>query len=262
MRETVVILGAGSGFGLAIATAFGRQGKHVVLAARHAEALRDLVTQLRADDITADWLVADATNSQQTADLFRQVVQHFGVPETFVYNVADTTLDRPRDTPTDRIATALNVNVLGAIRTTRQFLDLLDVDDPTPRNILITGGGAALHPVKATTTLSLTKAALRSYAYSLADELADTAVYVGLITIQGIANTSAAMAPDQVAQAYLQAVADRQATEILYPHGQQTQSEFTALKAATQDPARLQAFLQDHPQAATFLQQHPEFLTD
>lgn len=258
MTKTVVILGAGSGFGFAIAQAFGQQGKHVVLAARHEEALKHMTAELRTADISADWLVADATNSQQTADLFRQIVQHFGIPETFVYNVADTTLDHPRETPTSQIAQAFNVNVLGAIRTTRQFLDLAD---PTiPRNILITGGGAALHPVKATTTLSLTKAALRSYTYALADELANTAVYVGLITIQGISGTSDAMQPANVAQAYIQAITTRNQVETLYPRGQQSESEFTALRAATNDPVRLQAFLQEHPGANQFLQTHPEFL--
>ncbi|WP_204120529.1 MULTISPECIES: SDR family NAD(P)-dependent oxidoreductase [Levilactobacillus] len=260
MTKTVVILGAGSGFGFAIAQAFGQQGKHVVLAARHENALQHMTAQLRAADISADWLVADATNSQSTADLFRQVVQHFGVPETFVYNVADTQLDRPRDTPATHIAQAFDVNVLGAIRTTRQFLDLDDTD--IPRNILITGGGAALNPVKATTTLSLTKAALRSYAYSLADELADTAVYVGLITIQGISGTSDAMQPANVAQAFLQAVADRNQTELRYPVGEQSESEFSALKAVMNDSDRLQTFLQKHPGVNAFLQQHPEFLTD
>jgi len=260
MTETVVILGAGSGFGFAIAQAFGQQGKHVVLAARHEDALQRMTTQLRAADISADWLVADATNSQSTADLFRQVVQHFGIPETFVYNVANTTLDQPRETLTERIDQAFDSNVLGAIRATRQFLDLADTT--VPRNILITGGGAALHPVQATTTLSLTKAALRSYCYSLADSLVDTAVYVGLITVQGISGTSEAMQPENVAQAYIQAVTDRNQTETLYPAGEQKTSEFTALRAATRDPASLQAFLKEHPAAKSFLETHPEFLQE
>jgi hypothetical protein len=85
---------------------------------------------------------------------------------------------------------------------------------------------------------------------------------VGLITIQGISGTSDAMQPANVAQAYLQAVADRNQIELRYPAGEQNESEFSALKAVMNDPDRLQTFLQEHPGVNAFLQQHPEFLTD
>ncbi|WP_367295712.1 SDR family NAD(P)-dependent oxidoreductase [Levilactobacillus yonginensis] len=258
MTETVVILGAGAGFGLAIARAFGQQGQHPVLVARNENRLQQMSDDLRNDGITADWLAADAGDANQTNAMFNQIMQRWGIPQTFVYNVADTSLDDPLTTPTERIARSFDLNVLGAIRTARQFIALAPRD--SSRNILITGGGAALNPTKDTTTLSLTKAALRSYTQSLAAELAGTGIYVGLITIQGISDTSEAMAPKNVAQTYVQAAAERQHSEIRYPAGEQSTSEFDDLKALVNEPTKLQAFLKDHPGAADFLRKHPNFL--
>lgn len=260
MTKTVVILGAGSGFGLAIARAFSQAGNHSVLVARNAQNLQTMTEDLHMEGLAADWIAADATNPQQTANLFLQVSRQFGHPQTFIYNVADTTLDGPLTTSTQKIMQRFNTNVLGAITTSRQFLDLASTD--LPRNILFTGGGAAYHPDKTTTTLSLTKAALRSYALSLAAELKDTNTYVGLITIQGIAGTSEAMLPANVAQVYVNAVNTRNTAEIFYPDTTaNSPSEFDQLRQLTADPDKCSAFLTSHPSAATFIKNHPEFLS-
>jgi len=259
MTKTVIVLGAGSGFGLAIARAFSEAGHHPILVARNAQNLQTMTEQLHTEGLAADWIAADATDPQQTANLFMQVSRQFGHPQTLVYNVANTTLDGPLTTPTSEIRQRFDTNVLGAITTSRQFLDLAPTD--TPRNILFTGGGAAHHPDKTTTTLSLTKAALRSYALSLAAEMAGTNTHVGLITIQGISGTSEAMLPANVAQVYVKAVKDRSTTEIFYPGTTaNSPSEFEQLRKLTADPVKLHDFLVSHPRAKTFLENHPEFL--
>lgn len=260
MTKTVIVLGAGPGFGLAIARAFSQAGHHPLLVARNPQNLQTMTEQLHTEGLAADWMAADATDPTDTAHLFQQITRQFGYPQTLVYNVADTTLDDPLTTPVEQISQRFATNVLGAITTSRQFLDLAPND--FPRNILFTGGGAAHHPDKLTTTLSLTKAALRSYALSLADALQKTQTYVGLITLQGIADTSEAMRPANVAQVYVKAVNDRSTAEIFYPGTTaNSPSEFDHLRQLTADPDQLQDFLSTHPGAATFLHNHPEFLS-
>ena len=261
MTKTVIVLGAGSGFGLAIARAFSQAGHHPILVARNAQNLQTMTEQLHTEGLAADWIAADATKPQETAHMFQEVNRQFGHPQTLIYNVADTTLDDPLTTPPETITQRFQTNVLGAITASRQFLDLVPTD--IPRNLLFTGGGAALHPDKTTTTLSLTKAALRSYVLSLADDLQETNTYVSLMTIQGIADTTEAMRPANVAQAYVKAVNTRQSAEIFYPTmAPNSPSEFDQLRQLTADPEKLQAFLAAHPSAAAFLQNHPEFLKD
>ncbi|MCH5465549.1 SDR family NAD(P)-dependent oxidoreductase [Levilactobacillus tujiorum] len=260
MTKTAVVLGAGSGFGLAIARAFSQAGVHPILVARNAQKLQTLTEQLHTEGLMADWIAADATNPDQTANMFQQVIRQFGSPQTLVYNVADTTLDDPLNTPITDIQQRFTTNVVGAIIAGRQFLDLTTPD--LPRNLLFTGGGAALHPDHSTTTLSLTKAALRSYVLSLADAFHDTDTYVGLVTIQGIAGTSEAMRPANVAQVYVKATQQRDTAEILYPATPvNSPSEFNQLRKVVANPAQLHDFLSQHPTAANFLQTHPEFLS-
>lgn len=259
MTKTVIVLGAGSGFGLAIARAFSQAGAHPVLVARNPQRLQTLTEQLHMEGLAADWIAADATVPEQTASMFQQVTRQFGRPQTLIYNVVNTTLDGPLTTPTPQIQQRLNTNVIGAITTSRQFLDLAPTD--LPRNILFTGGGAAHHPDKTTTTLSLTKAALRSYALSLADAFHGTNTYVGLITIQGIAGTSEAMRPANVARVYVKAVNTRSTAEIFYPGTTaNAPSEFDQLRQLAANPDQLHEFLASHPSAAAFIQNHPEFL--
>ena len=62
MTKTVVILGAGSGFGLAIARAFSQAGNHSVLVARNAQNLQTMTEDLHMEGLAADWIAADAVS--------------------------------------------------------------------------------------------------------------------------------------------------------------------------------------------------------
>jgi len=85
------------------------------------------------------------------------------------------------------------------------------------RAIIFTGGGAAIRPSAKASTLSLTKAALRSYAYTLHDQVVNQNVYVGLVTIQGLIGSSEEMAPGMIAETYWQMLKKRDAVESFYP---------------------------------------------
>lgn len=243
MTSRTLILGAGPGFGQAIANAFGQTGQAVTLVARHAAPLQPAVEKLQTAGITADYVVADVSDPQQVQVLFANSAVIADLT-TVVYNVGITRLDDPLHTPLPQIEQALRTNVLGAIAVGHAISHL-----STVRNFLVTGGGAALHPSQITTTLSLTKAALRSYVLALNAQLSAQDIYVGLITIQGIAGVSVAMQPANVAQAYVQAAQDRQAAEIFYPQGQPVAtSEFDQLKQLAADPVAMAKLLTAHPE--------------
>ncbi|MBP5843824.1 SDR family NAD(P)-dependent oxidoreductase [Lactiplantibacillus plantarum] len=258
MSETVVILGVGEGFGLSIARAFGQVGKHPILVARNEEKLRKMAAALHDENIAATPISADATNPQQTERMFKQVVEKFGVPETFIYNVGNTSPDDPFTTPIEQIKRTFDMNVLGAITTIRQFINLT-TDFEKKRNVLITGGGAALHPNEYTATLSLTKAALRSFVFSLQKAVKGKNIYIGLITIQGISDLNEAMQPQNVAKVYLKAVDKQQDKEIFYPgETENEKSEIEQLEDIAKDKQRVSRLLQKHPEILAFIKQHPE----
>jgi NAD(P)-dependent dehydrogenase (short-subunit alcohol dehydrogenase family) len=91
-------------------------------------------------------------------------------------------MDKPTDGDVDDWAYTLAVNVLGA-------KVAADAVRPKLRNgrgsLLFTGGGLAHEPSPAYSTLSMGKAALRSYVHTLHDELAGTGIHVTSVAIYG-----------------------------------------------------------------------------
>ncbi len=220
--KKVMIIGVGPGFGLALAQQFGELGNTVVMVARTASHLKKYQQQLNESGIQSVSHVVDVTNHNQVMQLFQCEPE----VDTLIYNVGKKDLDDPLNSSLDTIETTFKTNVLGCIDACQQFFKTVH-----PRTILVTGGGAALHPSAMTTTLSLTKAALRSYVLSLHEALWPHNIYVGLLTIQGLANVGTGMQPKEVASAFVEAAKQRKKAEIFYPGGQANQiSEFDQLK--------------------------------
>lgn len=67
---------------------------------------------------------------------------------------------------------------------------------------LFTGGGFGIHPFPAFGAMSLTKAALRSYAYMLNEALAPKGIYAGTVTINGPIGMNDFFSADRIAEAF------------------------------------------------------------
>ncbi|GEN94472.1 SDR family NAD(P)-dependent oxidoreductase [Pediococcus ethanolidurans] len=243
--KKVMIMGVGPGFGLALAQKFGEQGNTIVLVARNSGRLTEYQEELAENEIKASCHAVDVTKHEQVQQLFQDESE----VDTLIYNVGNTALDDPLTSSLDDIKATFETNVLGCIDACQQF-----VNTKRPQTILVTGGGAALHPSALTTTLSLTKAALRSYVLSLHDVLKEKGIYVGLLTIQGIADVGAAMQPIKVANAYVEAAQQRNNAEIFYPNNQGSKlSEFEQLQQLAKDPKTVEKVLKNHPEFAKYL---------
>ncbi|MFF5705125.1 SDR family NAD(P)-dependent oxidoreductase [Streptomyces sp. NPDC012794] len=84
--KTVLVTGAGSGLGRAIALAFAAEGARVVAAGRTAATLDETVTLIEAAGGTAAAVPADVTNSGRLEDLVRESVARFGGLDVAVNN--------------------------------------------------------------------------------------------------------------------------------------------------------------------------------
>ncbi|MGW8988336.1 SDR family NAD(P)-dependent oxidoreductase [Streptomyces zhihengii] len=84
--KTVLITGAGSGLGRAIALAFATEGASVVAAGRTAPSLDETVGLIEAAGGTATAVTADVTDSGQLQNLVRQSVTRFGGLDIAVNN--------------------------------------------------------------------------------------------------------------------------------------------------------------------------------
>ncbi|MYQ41953.1 NAD(P)-dependent dehydrogenase, short-chain alcohol dehydrogenase family [Streptomyces sp. LamerLS-316] len=83
---TVLVTGAGSGLGRAIARAFAAEGASVVAAGRTAATLHETVGLIESAGGTAVAVTADVTDSGQLRDLVRETVTRYGGLDIAVNN--------------------------------------------------------------------------------------------------------------------------------------------------------------------------------
>ncbi|MBH0246751.1 SDR family NAD(P)-dependent oxidoreductase, partial [Streptomyces cavourensis] len=84
--KTVLVTGAGSGLGRAIALAFAAEGASVVAAGRTAASLDETVRLIEAGGGTAGAVTVDVTDSGRVRELVRESVSRFGGLDIAVNN--------------------------------------------------------------------------------------------------------------------------------------------------------------------------------
>ena len=194
--KTAVIIGAGPGIGLHTAEQFAKNGYQVALLARNADRLADYESQLVQKGYTAKGFEADTRSEADLQMVMGQVHEMFGSIDTVVYNAMAATPGRPTTLTSADVIRDFEVNVLGALMSARFAAPYMDGG-----SILLTGGGLALYPSADYASLAIGKAALRNLAYSLHEELADSSIYVGTLTIKGFVQEGTYFAPERIAEA-------------------------------------------------------------
>ena len=113
--KRALVTGASSGIGLALAAALAQAGAKVTVAARREDQLEDLVTALQAQGHSANYLVMDIANVEQTES---QVEQHG--PFDILVNSAGLAIHGPAmDTQPADFDAVMNLNLRGAYFLTR-----------------------------------------------------------------------------------------------------------------------------------------------
>jgi NADP-dependent 3-hydroxy acid dehydrogenase YdfG len=125
-----------------------------------------------------------------------------GAPEVLVYNAALLRGDSPTDGDTEGWISALAVDVIGAKVAAETVLPALR---DKRGSLLFTGGGLAMTPSPEYASLSVGKAALRTYVQTLHAQQVGTEVHATSVTIFGkIGGKEPRFAPDVIARHYLE----------------------------------------------------------
>ena len=119
----VLVVGASSGIGREVAVQLGAAGARVVVAARRADRLSEVIADI-ADSTAggASSVVCDVRDPEQCDAVVASAVEHLGGLDAVVYATAVDPLVRLVDTDLDRWRQVYETNVFGASLVTRAAL--------------------------------------------------------------------------------------------------------------------------------------------
>jgi NAD(P)-dependent dehydrogenase (short-subunit alcohol dehydrogenase family) len=114
-EQVVVVTGASSGLGRAVARLAGRRGAKVVVTARNAEALEACVREIEAFGSEALAVPADCAVQDEVAQVVEQAVDRFGRIDTYVANAIVTVYAETYRYEPDELRRIMDVNFFGQV---------------------------------------------------------------------------------------------------------------------------------------------------
>jgi NAD(P)-dependent dehydrogenase (short-subunit alcohol dehydrogenase family) len=184
--RTAVVTGAGSGLGAAIAHEVARAGMDVaVLDVDHANAQRtaEALTEL---GVAAEAVRVDVGDPASVRDAARRVDERFGGCHLLCANVGVQQFGSVDRLTEDDWAWVVGVNVLGTVRTVREFLPLLRRRTGW-RHITLTASTGVFIPGVRLAAYTTSKFAVMGFGETLRLELADEGIGVTIVFPAGMA---------------------------------------------------------------------------
>jgi NAD(P)-dependent dehydrogenase (short-subunit alcohol dehydrogenase family) len=114
-EQVIVVTGASSGLGRAVARLAGKRGAKVVVTARTAEALDACVREIEAFGSEALAVPADCTSQDEVAQVVEQAVDRFGRIDTYVANAIVTVYAETYRYEPDELRRIMDVNFFGQV---------------------------------------------------------------------------------------------------------------------------------------------------
>jgi NAD(P)-dependent dehydrogenase (short-subunit alcohol dehydrogenase family) len=112
-EQVMVVTGASSGVGRAIARAAGARGAKVVVAARGEDGLAAAVEEIERAGSQALAVPCDVAEQEQNEELVRRALERFGRIDTFVANAIVTVYAEVEDLEPDELRRVMDVNFFG-----------------------------------------------------------------------------------------------------------------------------------------------------
>jgi meso-butanediol dehydrogenase / (S,S)-butanediol dehydrogenase / diacetyl reductase len=169
--RTAVVTGGGSGLGAALARAFAAVGMKVAVLDIDEEAAVAVAEELGATGTTATAARVDVGNSESVVAAAEHVRATVGGCDVLCSNVGVQQFGAADKLTEQDWQWLLDVNVLGTIRTVREFLPLLRAGSGD-RRIVFTASSSVLVPSVRLAGYQTTKFAVLGFAESLREELA------------------------------------------------------------------------------------------
>jgi len=176
MKDKIVLItGASSGIGKAMAFAFGREGARIVICARQATALDTVRAELEQAGITVLALTADVSVETDVKQLIDQTIAHFGRLDMLINNAGISMRSMLIDTDPAVIQKVMDINFMGTVYATRYALPYIIQAKGSIVGISSIAGFRGL-PVRA--GYSASKFAMNGFLEAVRTELLHTGVHV------------------------------------------------------------------------------------
>lgn len=247
--RTLILTGASSGIGRALALAAAGGGYRVVLVARRAERLEQIAISIRASGGACATVAADVIAPETPAKIVAAAVQSFGRIDIVVNNAGAYAYGELLEQSDASLESQWQLHVAAPLRLARAALPHLEV---TRGQLVFLGSGVARVPLPNAGAYSLGKAAIRAAAVQLRRELrargvAVTYVDPGVVATEFHSSQNIerplgeTVSADRVARAILRGIRRRAAVVTAVPW----QTAFTALgewSGRLADPVITKAF--------------------
>jgi len=216
-QSVCVIAGMGRGVSFAVARRFGAAGFRVAMLARRADRLAEFERELQSAGVAARGYAVDLGVEAEVRGAFQKIEGELGPAGVLVYNASAGHPGRPTSLSERALLADFRINAVAPLWCVREVLDgMMEAGRGT---IIFTGGGLALAPQTDFASLSIGKAAVRSLAFALAQELEGTGIHVGTVTVCGYVQEGTHFSPELIAEQMWRLhsqPADQFETEIVY----------------------------------------------
>ncbi len=170
--KTVLITGASSGIGRALAIAFAREGARLVLTARSRSALESVARQVAPAE--ADVIPADLRDPASLASLCEKAVERFQTIDILVNNAGVGLYAPSFQSSPELVGDLMSLNFLAPVELTRRLLPAI----PSGGAVINISSIAGKVPLPWLTLYSASKYALNAYSDGLRMELAQAGIHV------------------------------------------------------------------------------------
>jgi NAD(P)-dependent dehydrogenase (short-subunit alcohol dehydrogenase family) len=199
----LLLIGAGPGVGAGIVRRFGREGFRSTLISRGDT---EVASELRSAGLEIEAIEANIEDLDGYRETLERIFSAPGAPGVVVYNAALPDPGEILDTTVERLRTAHDVDVLGAVVAAQVAAPVLRAAGGG--TMLVTSGGFADNPVPALASLSIGKAALRSAQTLIAAGVRDDGIHAATVTIAGAVKPGTDFDPDNIAELFWAAHTD------------------------------------------------------
>ena len=178
-NKVVLITGASSGIGKALAVELARRGASVGLVARREELLAEIVDQIKSDSGMALPLVADVNDASAIRGQADRLRLEFGPIDVLIANAGIGGAAHSIELQPAQVANVINVNVLGAVNSVAAVLP--EMAERGKGQLVAISSLSAYRGLPKSAAYCASKAALSCFFESLRIDLMNSGVNVTII---------------------------------------------------------------------------------